>query len=148
MKTAKIRVEIRARLNPTAHSYGSTVRRSFIPIKVAPPVAWKKLPWGMESKAVAPAWIMAAPPIAETPSSKMGLEKILLATIVPAVVEAVAADIKAPLTGASIKEGRPEGCKLVVIIAVRSEFATIPASVPVPISMIATPDIFPSPLIA
>ena len=55
----------------------------------------------MWSNTVAPAWIMAAPARLLMPSSSRVELNTLEATTVPAVVEAVASDIRAPEMGAS-----------------------------------------------
>ena len=66
-----------------------------------PPVAWKNEPCGMWSNTVAPACIMAAPARLLIPKSSSVPLNTLGATAVPAVVEAVASDIRLPETGAS-----------------------------------------------
>lgn len=58
-------VEVR----PMQASKGMSFMRSLMDMLTAPPVAWKKEPWGSESTTVAPAWTMAAAARAGTPAS-------------------------------------------------------------------------------
>ena len=55
-------------VRPMIASKGMSCMRSLMERFTAPPVAWKKEPWGRESTTVAPAWIMAAASSAETPA--------------------------------------------------------------------------------
>ena len=85
---------------------------------------------------------MAAPHAAEIPTARIASAKEAEARVAPAVVEAVAADINAPDTGAiiiSLKWACSSSCR---IQSFRVEFLITPAIVPVPIKSTATVDIF------
>ena len=75
--------------------------RSPMLMLTAPPVAWKNEPWGRESTTVAPAWIMAAAASPVTPFARSVGANVCAATVAPAVVDAVAAAIRIPDSGAS-----------------------------------------------
>ena len=92
-------------VSPIAASKGISFIRSPMDRLTAPPVAWKKEPWGRESRTVAPAWIIAAAASAETPFARSVGAKVCAATVAPAVVEAVAAAMRIPARGARTKAG-------------------------------------------
>lgn len=95
-------------VNPTAASYGISFNLSFISILILPPVVWKKLPCGKLSKTVHDACIIAAVANPDTPSSKIVGPNTELATAAPEVVDAVAAAMNNPETGANAKLGNPK----------------------------------------
>ena len=88
---------------------------------------------------------MAAPASGLIPRPKIVLPNTVLATAVPDVVEAVAADIRIPDIGASINAGNPPASSPDIIRSLSPEFAIIPEIVPVPRSKMATPLILPKP---
>ena len=90
---------------PIAASKGMIFMRSPILMLTEPPVAWKKDPWGRESRTVAPAWTIAAAASPDTPLARRAGAKVWAATVAPAVVDAVAAAIRTPERGARTKAG-------------------------------------------
>ena len=100
-------------------------------MKTLPPVAWKKLPCGSESATVAPAWTVAAAAKGETPAAHSAPENVCEAIVAPAVVEAVAAAIKTPETGARAAIGNFSVSSSEIMSAVSPEAFTMPATVPV-----------------
>ena len=99
----------------------------------APPVAWKNEPWGRESTTVAPAWIMAAAASPVTPFARSVGANVCAATVAPAVVDAVAAAIRIPDSGASTNAGMFIASRMLVTSYCRADALMIPAIVPVPI---------------
>ena len=90
---------------------------------------------------VVDALIIAAPEMFETPLAKMASENDALAIVAPAVAEAVAALIKAPVIGASKIPPPLHPAKRVTITSLMTEALITPAIVPVPMSKTAMPDI-------
>lgn len=126
-------------LNPTIASYGISLSLSLIAILTLPPVAWKNDPCGRESRIVAPAWTMAAAERLFTLAATRVSAKVFDAMVDPAVVEAVAAAISSPESGARMNGSRFRASIIDIISVCRWEFEMIPESVPVPISRAHTP---------
>ena len=108
-------------------------------------MAWKNEPWGRWSNTVEPTFTSAAPHMAVMPEAKMLGANDADAIVAPAVVEAVAADINIPDSGASNRRDASPWPSSDISRLVSVEALTIPAMAPVLTRSTATTDIFSNP---
>lgn len=89
-------------VSPVRLSYGISFSLSFMLMPTDPPVAWKNEPCGRWSSTVAPAFVIAAPHTGLTPAASTVWANDADAIVAPAVVEAAAADMRIPESGAIV----------------------------------------------